>query len=87
MSSTSYKLLDTGLVLLYYSSMSELSIPQMQDIMGWSWPTAYKYAQKHGRKVDGQWYIPYEVVAGFVQTEVVTAQRKQNKLVALSNGS
>ena len=67
--------------------MNELTIPQTQEILGWSWPTAYKYAQKHGRKVDGQWYLPYDFVASEVQKELVQAQRKLNKLVQVSNGS
>ena len=67
--------------------MSELSIPQVQKILGWSWPTAYKYAQQYGRKVDGQWYLPYDFIASKVQNELVKADRMHKRLVDINNGA
>lgn len=66
--------------------MSELTITEMRHVTGWSYPTAFNFARKHGRQRAGVWFIPFEVVSAEVQKEVITAQRKQARLVELANG-
>jgi len=36
----------------------QLSIEQVEKIMGWSYPTALKFANRHGEMVAGKWFIP-----------------------------
>ena len=69
--------------------MSELTITQVRHIVGWSWPTAYKFAKVHGYQdnANGVWYIPFADVAAIVQGKVVEAQRMQNRLVEVGNGA
>ena len=66
---------------------NEFTIQQTRDIVGWSYPTAFVFARKHGRKINGKWYVPFDDVAGIVQSELVKAQRMQNRLVQLGNGN
>ena len=66
--------------------MDELTIKQMQYVLGWSYPTAFKFANKQGRYDGMRWYIPYNVVAVKVQEKVVAASKMQARLMTLSNG-
>jgi len=36
----------------------QLSIEQVEKIMGWSYPTALKFANRHGEMVAGKWQVP-----------------------------
>jgi len=36
----------------------QLSIEQVEKIMGWSYPTALKFANRHGEMVAGKWHVP-----------------------------
>ena len=36
----------------------QLTIEQVEKIMGWSYPTALKFANRHGEMVGGKWYVP-----------------------------
>ena len=86
MSSSFYKLLDTGTAPCYHYGMNDLTISQTQDILDWSYPTALQFAKKHGQQdASGKWFIPFATVAGEVQKRTVEAQRAQARLVA-SNG-
>ena len=66
--------------------MSELTIEQIQNILGWSYPTALEFAKKNGEIRERKWYVPFNDVAAEVQNRVVTAQRMQSKLVQAGNG-
>ncbi len=66
--------------------MDELTIKQMQYVLGWSYPTALGFAKRQGRYDGARWYIPYTVVAGKVQEKVVVASKMQARLMTLSNG-
>ena len=40
----------------------QLTIEQVGKIMGWSYPTALKFANRHGEMVGGKWRVPSCVV-------------------------
>ena len=40
----------------------KLSIKQVQKNMGWSYPTALKFAASHGQQVEGKWFVPASAV-------------------------
>ena len=48
----------------YYIYMDEkqLTIEQVEKIMGWSYPTALKFANRHGEMVGGKWRVPSTAV-------------------------
>jgi len=65
--------------------MSELTISQVQKVIGWSYPTAFQFAQEYGRKDDdGKWLVPFDRVAAEVQQRMIAAQKMQDRLVAVS---
>ena len=68
--------------------MNELTIGQMQVVVGWSYPTALNFAKAHGHMINGKWYIPFNAVSAIVQEANVDAQRMQNRLVkaTMENG-
>ena len=41
----------------------QLSIGQVQTIMGWSYQTALKFANRHGEMVGGKWQVPSQRIA------------------------
>ena len=41
----------------------QLTIEQVEKITGWSYPTALKFARRHGEMVSGKWYVPASAVA------------------------
>ena len=46
----------------------ELTRAQVQLVLGLSFPTALRYAQKHGRQAkNGFWYVPYYVIEAEVK--------------------
>ena len=54
-----------SLHLTYYNGgmdEKQLSIEQVEKIMGWSYPTALKFANRHGEMVGGKWQIPSGVI-------------------------
>ena len=66
--------------------MNELTIAQVREIVGWSYPTALDFAKRTGAMIDGKWYVPFDIVAAEVQKRVVVAQKMQGRLIASSNG-
>jgi hypothetical protein len=67
--------------------MSELTIEQIKDVLGWSYPTALKFAQRHGRQDGGgKWLVPYGIVADEVNEQLADAQRTVDRLAQVANG-
>lgn len=66
-------MLDIGIVFLYDGGMKQISIKQLQDILGISYPTALDFAKQHGEQNgDGeraQWFIPLTAVSPLVENE------------------
>ena len=52
----------------------QLTIEQVEKIMGWSYPTALKFANRHGEMVGGKWRVPSDVIDKKV-TELSTIAR------------
>ena len=40
----------------------QFTIEQVEIIMGWSYPTALKFANRHGEMSGGKWHVPSNVV-------------------------
>ena len=66
--------------------MNELTINQMIYVLGWSYPTALKFAKQTGRQEAGRWMIPYTNIAGKVNEQVVEANKMQARLISITNG-
>ena len=41
---------------------NRLSVGQVEKIMGWSYQTALKFANRHGEMINGKWFIPVESI-------------------------
>ena len=52
--------------MVYNTNMDEkqLTIEQVEIIMGWSYPTALKFASRFGEMHGGKWHVPSNKVAG-----------------------
>ena len=69
--------------------MNEIPIKKLQEVTGWSYPTALKFAQEHGTLREREhaksvWYIPYAAVEAVVNKRVIEAQQMQLRMMALS---
>ena len=42
----------------------QLTTEQVEIIMGWSYPTALKFASRFGEMSGGKWHVPSNKVAG-----------------------
>jgi hypothetical protein len=60
---------------------AELTIEQLQDVLGWAYPKALRYAQEHGRRKmrdsRKKWLVPYELVEAQVNERVLDACRSR----------
>ena len=86
MSSSCYECIDNTGATVYDIAMDELTIKQTEYVLGWSYPTAFKFAKQQGHYDGIRWYIPYTAVAGKVQEKVVAASKMQARLMTVSNG-
>ena len=63
----------------------ELNIKQIQSTIGWSYPTAFRWAQKYGRmNEDGRWVVPADRVESVIvsrESQVATARYNFNNIV------
>ena len=52
--------------MVYTTNMDEkqLTIEQVEIIMGWSYPTALKFASRFGEMRGGKWHVPSNLVGG-----------------------
>ena len=63
-----------------------LSIKQIRKIMGWSYPTAFKFARANGEMVEGKWYVPAPAVKEIVDNTLGAAAHMQERYeVEVSN--
>ena len=46
----------------------QLSIEQVMEIMGWSYPTARNFAVKYGELVGNKWHVPSTAVDAKIAT-------------------
>ena len=61
--------------------MQDVGITELRTIVGWTYPTALKFAKENGTQNDaGKWAIPFNKVAGLVQGQVAHALRMQSRL-------
>ena len=58
----------------------QLSILDIQRIMGTSYPTALKFANRHGEMIGGRWFIPYDAVKEAVNSEVRRTETMEHEL-------
>ena len=70
--------------------MSELSINQVQTILGITYPTAHKMARELGRfdesvPPNGKWFIPSDAVYNMIFKEIQDAQSKEYRFDAAIN--
>ena len=54
----------------------QLTIEQVEKIMGWSYPTALKFANRHGEMVSGKWQVP----SGAVWNEISVLVDRVDKM-------
>ena len=76
-----------SLPLTYYNdSMNEkhLTIEQVEIIMGWSYPTALRFASRFGEMRGRKWHVPSNIVANEIakrDVEVVQMKKHFSKIV------
>ena len=63
-------MLDIGTRFLYDKHMDKISITQLMDVTGMSYPTALAFANEHGSQENGgqraRWMIPINSVRAYV---------------------
>jgi hypothetical protein len=69
--------------------MKEITTNQVCDILGISYPTALRFAQKHGRKVDRAdsppaWVVPVSVVDDYINDRLAAARAMRDRRVAVT---
>jgi hypothetical protein len=71
--------------------MKTLTISEAQQVLGWSYPTALKFAKQHGQMINGRrkWVIPADEVSQVLKDEQKTLDEKQSMLTLLlmANGN
>lgn len=68
--------------------MDQITIADVQDIFGWSYPKALDFARKHGNLStkalpSGKWLIPYAAVLAEVERMEQRAAQARGQLAAL----
>ena len=53
----------------------QLTIEQVGKIMGWSYQTALKFANRHGEMVGRKWYVPATAVSDEITKVNKTLER------------
>ena len=66
----------------YNEGMDEkqMSIHDIQRIMGTSYPTALKFATAHGEMINGRWRVPSDAVQEAVDSEMRRAETMEHEL-------
>ena len=64
--------------------MTDLTIEEIEEILGVSYPTALRFAQKYGKVKSGgrKWLVPAQAVADVIETEQQRINEKRQRLVA-----
>jgi len=89
MSSGFYKLIDIAFGSCYYLLMSnQLTISQVKEIMGWSYPTALNYAKAVGtidRTIppSGLWTVPADCVKAVIDEDMAAVAARLERLQAI----
>lgn len=63
-----------------------LTIIEVQELTGMSYPTALKYAKKNGKQNgSGRWFVPLDIVRPLVLEQSESALRRLIKMAALED--
>jgi hypothetical protein len=70
----------------YHYFMKHLTVEHVRRIMGWSYPTALKFAKEHGRQCEEgrqEWSIPAHAVEAAVDAQLDEAFSKKRMLMEM----
>ena len=63
--------------------MDALTITQMRKVLGMSYPTAFKIANREGEQRGGVWYVPAQYVITRVNDVRARAEKMEGVLIEL----